>query len=149
MSVMEQTWLLNYIFIATRYFISRYSKQTQLLLLETAWDWEDLLTFCRVCVKRRHHKSFVHRMQLAFTDDKAVTEQSKDDSINQCYSSRLHLTTYTSTMTHNNNTCNSSSDSLWIERQGVTSHSTHYRSFPKMILQVRWSNVQCNSTEGW
>jgi len=33
--------------------------------------------------------------------------------------------------------------------QGLTSHSTQFRSFSKtMFLQVRWPNQQCQSTEG-
>ena len=32
--------------------------------------------------------------------------------------------------------------------QGLTSHQTHYRSYQGRILRVKWSNQQCQSTEG-
>ena len=35
----------------------------------------------------------------------------------------------------------------WVCR-GLTSHSTHYRSFRGRFLQARWPNQQCQSTEG-
>jgi len=38
----------------------------------------------------------------------------------------------------------------WTKRvsRGLTSQSTHYRSFWGQFLQVRWPNQQCKSTEG-
>ena len=35
----------------------------------------------------------------------------------------------------------------WLVEQGLTSHSTQFRSF-RIFLQVRWPNQQCQSTEG-
>ena len=32
--------------------------------------------------------------------------------------------------------------------RGITSHSSHYRSFRGRFLQARWPNQQCQSTEG-
>jgi len=38
-------------------------------------------------------------------------------------------------------------DWLMVE-QGLTSHSTQFRSFRRQFLQVWWPNQQCQSTEG-
>ena len=38
--------------------------------------------------------------------------------------------------------------SSWLVGWCLTSHSTHYRSFRERILQARWPNQQCQSTEG-
>jgi len=36
-----------------------------------------------------------------------------------------------------------------LVEQGLTSHSTQFRSFRRLtFLQVRWPNQQCQSTEG-
>jgi len=35
----------------------------------------------------------------------------------------------------------------WLVEQGLTSHSTQFRSF-RRLLQVRWPNQLCQSTEG-
>ena len=43
----------------------------------------DLLTGNRVSVERWHHQTLVHSMELAFTDNKPITEQSRDDPSNQ------------------------------------------------------------------
>jgi len=32
--------------------------------------------------------------------------------------------------------------------QGLTSHSTHYRSYRGRFLQIIWPNQQCQSTKG-
>jgi len=39
----------------------------------------------------------------------------------------------------------------WLVEQGLTSHSTQFRSFRRWCfysLHVRWPNQQCQSTEG-
>ena len=40
---------------------------------------------------------------------------------------------------------------MWYKvevEQGLTSHQTHYRSYRGQVLQVKWPNQQCQSTEG-
>jgi len=35
-----------------------------------------------------------------------------------------------------------------VSEQGLMSHQTHYRSYRGRVLRVKWSNQQCQSTEG-
>ena len=57
--------------------------QTSPLLIKGNLTQLDLLTGNRVSVEWWHHQTLVHSMELAFTDNKPITEQSRDDPSNQ------------------------------------------------------------------
>jgi len=44
--------------------------------------------------------------------------------------------------------CLVNKDSHYLPARGLTSHSTHHRSFWGRFLQVIWPNQQCQNTEG-